>query len=93
MRFHYTYEKEQNPKSPTAPNAAENMKQQEVSYVAGGDALRRMVLSLNILILVTEPGGPHQLEPTRLLCPWDSPGKSTGVDCHALLQGSSQPRD
>ena len=22
-----------------------------------------------------------------LLCPWDSPGKSTGVGCHALLQG------
>ena len=23
----------------------------------------------------------------RLLCLWDSPGKNTGVDCHALLQG------
>ena len=23
---------------------------------------------------------------TRLLCPWDSPGKNTGVDCHVLLQ-------
>ena len=21
------------------------------------------------------------------LCPWDSPGKNTGVGCHALLQG------
>ena len=30
---------------------------------------------------------PHGLEPTRLLCPWDSPGKKTGVGCHALLQG------
>ena len=27
------------------------------------------------------------LYPTRPLCPWDSPGKSTGVDCHAFLQG------
>ena len=27
------------------------------------------------------------LRPTRLLCPWDFPGKSTGVDCHFLLQG------
>ena len=26
------------------------------------------------------------MEPTRLLCPWDSPGKTTGVGCHALLQ-------
>ena len=23
----------------------------------------------------------------RLLCPWDSPSKNTGVDCHFLLQG------
>ena len=30
----------------------------------------------------------HGLEPTRLLCPWDSPGKNTGVGCHALLQGN-----
>ena len=30
---------------------------------------------------------PYGLEPTRPLCPWDSPGKSTGVGCHALLQG------
>ena len=26
-------------------------------------------------------------DPARLLCPWDSSGKNTGVDCHALLQG------
>ena len=24
----------------------------------------------------------------RFLCPWDSPGKNTGVGCHALLQGA-----
>ena len=30
---------------------------------------------------------PHVLQPTRLLCPWDSPGKNTGVGCHFLLQG------
>ena len=29
----------------------------------------------------------HGLQPTRLLCPWDSPGKNTGVGCHFLLQG------
>ena len=28
------------------------------------------------------------LYPTRLLRPWDSPGKSIGVSCHSLLQGS-----
>ena len=31
--------------------------------------------------------GSHGLEPTRFLCPWDSPGKNTGVGCHSLLQG------
>ena len=30
---------------------------------------------------------PHGLQPTRLLCPWDFPGKNTGVGCHFLLQG------
>ena len=25
----------------------------------------------------------------RLFCPWDLPGKNTGVGCHALLQGLS----
>ena len=29
----------------------------------------------------------HGLQPTRLLCPWDSPGKNPGVGCRALLQG------
>ena len=26
--------------------------------------------------------GPHGLQPSRLLRPWDFPGKSTGVGCH-----------
>ena len=30
---------------------------------------------------------PHGLYPARFLCPWDSPGKNTGVGCHVLLQG------
>ena len=29
---------------------------------------------------------PHRRQPTRLPCPWDSPGKNTGVGCHFLLQ-------
>ena len=38
--------------------------------------------------VVSNSQQPHGLWPTRLLCPWDSPGKNTGVGCHALLQGS-----
>ena len=30
---------------------------------------------------------PHGAQSTRLLCPWDFPGKNTGVSCHFLLQG------
>ena len=30
---------------------------------------------------------PCGLLPTRLLCPWDSPGKNTRVGCHSILQG------
>ena len=29
---------------------------------------------------------PHRRPPTRLPCPWDSPGKDTGMGCHCLLQ-------
>src|SRR5574337_1396266 len=28
---------------------------------------------------------PQRRQPTRLPCPWDSPGKNTGVGCHFLL--------
>ena len=36
--------------------------------------------------VVSDPQRPHGLQPTRLLHPWDFPGKSTGVGCHCLLQ-------
>ena len=28
----------------------------------------------------------HELQPARLLCPWNSSGKNTGVGCHFPLQ-------
>ena len=34
--------------------------------------------------VVSDSSRPHGLQPTRLLCPWDFPGKSTGVGCHCL---------
>ena len=36
--------------------------------------------------VVSDSVQPHRLQPTRLPCPWDSPGKNTGVGCHFLLQ-------
>ena len=35
------------------------------------------------------PHGP----PSRLLCPWNSPGKNTGASCHSLLQGIFPTQD
>ena len=36
--------------------------------------------------VVSDSMRPRRGQPTRLLCPWDSPGKNTGVGCHFLLQ-------
>ena len=49
-------------------------------------------VSIHFLILllstsvVSDSVRPHRQQPTRLPCPWDSPGKNTGVGCHFLLQ-------
>ena len=45
---------------------------------------QRDVLSHSVVSYFLWPRG---LYPIRLLCPWNSPGKNTGVGCHALLQG------
>ena len=37
--------------------------------------------------------GPHGLYSTRLLCPWNSPCKITGIADHSFSGGSSQPMD
>ena len=40
----------------------------------------------SVASVVSNSVRPHRRQPTRLSCPWDSPGKSTGVGCHFLLQ-------
>ena len=52
-----------------------------------------MILSIHIYVcycLVTKfcltHLRPHGLQLTRLLCPWEFPGKNTGMGCHFLLQ-------
>ena len=39
-----------------------------------------------ITSIVSDSVRPHGRQPNRLCCPWDSPGKNTGVGCHFLLQ-------
>jgi len=36
--------------------------------------------------VMSDSSWPHGLQATRLLRPWDFPGKSTGVGCHCLLR-------
>jgi len=36
--------------------------------------------------VMSDSARPHRQQPTRLPCPWDSPGKNTGVGCYFLLQ-------
>ena len=36
--------------------------------------------------VVSDSVRPNGRQPTRLLRPWDAPGKNTGVGCHFLLQ-------
>ena len=49
----------------------------KVDFVCMHSKLPQLCLTL------CDPG----LQPTRLLCSWDSPDKDAGVSCHALLQG------
>ena len=39
-----------------------------------------------VTLVVSNSVQPHRRQPTRFPCPWDSPGKNTGVGCHFLLQ-------
>ena len=44
------------------------------------------VAGAKLLLVMSDSVQPHRRQPTRLLYPWDFPGKSTGVGCHFLLQ-------
>ena len=41
----------------------------------------------SVALVVFHSLRPYGFYPVRLLCPWNSPDKNTGVGCHALLQG------
>ena len=42
----------------------------------------------SVASVVSDSLWPSGLEPARLFCPWDSPGKNTAVGCHSLFQRS-----
>ena len=52
-----------------------------------GQETRACMPQLKIPSIVSESLRPYGLQPSRLLCPWNFPGKNTGTDCHFFLQG------
>ena len=60
-------------------------------YVKTRMALTSIMKKMKLLstqhTVVSDSLQPRGLWPTRLLCPWNSPGKNTAVDSHSLLQG------
>ena len=44
----------------------------------------RICVCAQLCLTLLQPRGQ---QPDRLLCPWDSPGKTTAVGCHCLLPG------
>ena len=44
-------------------------------------------MMINCLMPISVSCSVHGLKPTRLLFPWDSPGKNTGVGSHSLFPG------
>ena len=50
-------------------------------------------LGVVVVLIVSDSVWPCGLQPTRLLCPWNFPGRNTGGRCYFLLQGPSWPRD
>ena len=58
-----------------------NLQLHTLLFIAAAAAAAAAVASV-----VSDSMRPHRRKPTRLPCPWDSPGKNTGVGCHFLLQ-------
>ena len=55
------------------------MEEESDIFISAAAAAKSLQLCLTLC-------DPIDGSPTRLACPWDSPGKNTGVGCHFLLQ-------
>ena len=53
----------------------------------GVQLIRCSLRVCRVASVVSDSLWPCGLQPSRLLCPWDSLGKNTGVSCHTLFQG------
>ena len=70
--------------------AQENWGMIEMYWLLLTEVVSRMytsVLCMSSRSVVSSSLGPHGLQPTRLLCPWNSPGQNTGVGSRFFLLG------
>ena len=49
-------------------------------------SLANTCLRLRVCSVASSSLQGHEPQPARLICPWNFPGKNTGVGCHFLLQ-------
>ena len=53
-------------------------------FCLGSEEVERLLCSTQACLTLCDPTDCSTLPP-RLLCPWDLPGKNSGVGCHFLL--------
>ena len=71
----------------TKRNIRKHLEFEGIYYLDYGDANTHMLLCLATLLCPVFHD-PMDCSPSRPLCPWDFPGRNTGVGSHSLLQGS-----
>ena len=54
-------------------------------------SLSRATLSVHSFQVMSDSLRPSELQPTKLLCPWDSPGKNNGVGSRPSPEGLPNP--
>ena len=84
------------PHKPKVPSPASLKKESPPRLAHREHRWSRMCTCAQSLVML-ESSWPRGLQPARLLCPWEFPGRNTGVGCHFLLQGifltqASNPR-
>ena len=86
-RLSFAAQERRGPVTP-APLPAAGLRESRVSPFSFWVGTRPGPLSsLRSCLVVSNSLQPQELQPIRLLCPWNSPGKNTGVGCHSLLKG------
>ena len=60
----------------------------KLSFFSKTEVIIIIVHACYVSSIVSDSLRPYGLQPARLLCPWDSPGKNAEEGCHALLQVS-----